>query len=274
MLAFIARHRGIIFGGGLTLLALGFLSSGGERRGFLGRSVGLVTAPVQGVARGIAEGLGALVDRYVLLTGAAQEARRLRREVSDLKQALLAVEEEALENRRLKELLGFKESSELQLLPARVVGWSASAWFHTLVLDKGRIDGVSPDCPVITPAGVIGRVYEVSSSACRVLLVTDANSAIDAIVQRTRAKVLVEGRLGPTCRVLYLARGDDASAGDRVITSGLGGVFPKGLLLGEITRAEPISGEVFQGAELRPSADFSRLEEVFVGLRRDGAEEF
>jgi rod shape-determining protein MreC len=142
------------------------------------------------------------------------------------------------------------------------------------VLDKGRIDGVSPDCPVITPAGVIGRVYEVSSSACRVLLVTDANSAIDAIVQRTRAKVLVEGRLGPTCRVLYLARGDDASAGDRVITSGLGGVFPKGLLLGEITRAEPISGEVFQGAELRPSADFSRLEEVFVGLRRDGAEEF
>jgi rod shape-determining protein MreC len=271
MFGFVARYRGVIIGGGLALLALGFLSSGNEGSGLVGRSVGLLGAPVQVLVRGVVDGLGGFVDRYVFLAGAAQEASRLRREVADLKRELLAVEEEALENRRLKNLLRFKKSSELQLLPARVVGWSASAWFHTLVLDKGSTDGVSLDSPVLTPAGVIGRIYEISPAACRVLLITDSNSAIDAIVQRTRAKVLIEGRLGPTCRVLYLARGDDAAPGDRVITSGLGGVFPKGLLLGEITHVEAPPGDVFQTAELRPSADFSRLEEVFVGIREHEA---
>ncbi|MBE0616564.1 MAG: rod shape-determining protein MreC, partial [Proteobacteria bacterium] len=133
-------------------------------------------------------------------------------------------------------------------------------------LDKGTADGVAPDSPVVTPGGVVGRVFEVSASASRVLLLTDANSAVDAIVQRTRAQVLVEGRLWPSCRVLHLARGDEAAPGDRVVTSGLGGVFPKGLLLGEITEVQIQPGQVFHTAELLPSADLSRMEEVFVIL--------
>lgn len=266
MLGFLARYRGVIVGGGLALLALGFLSSGSGGGGFLGRSVGLLGEPVQALVRGVAEGMGSAVDRYVLLAGARQEAERYRREAADLKRALLAVDEVALENRRLKALLNFKESTQLHLLPARVVGKSASAWFQTLVLDKGSSDGVPAEAPVLTPAGVVGRVCEVSAGASRVLLLTDPNSAVDAIVQRTRAQVVVEGRLGPACRVLYLARGEDAAAGDRVVTSGLGGVFPKGLLLGDLSRVESPPGEVFQSAELVPGADFSRIEEVFVVL--------
>lgn len=272
MLGFLSRHRGFILGGGLALLALGILSSGGGGHGdgLLGRPVGLLGAPVQALVRGVADGLGIVVDRYVFVVGSAKQAEHLRREVADLKRALLAVEEVALENERLKALLDFKESTDLELVPARVVGRSAAAWFRTLVLDKGSAGGVALDSPVVTPGGVIGRVYEVSPSASRVLLLTDANSSVDAIVQRTRAQVLVEGQLGPTCRVLYLSRGDEAEPGDRVVTSGLGGVFPKGMLLGDIVRVEASPGDIFQHAELHPSADFSRLEEVFVVVRGTG----
>lgn len=266
MLSFLGRYRGLLLGGLLSLLALGYLTSGSS--GVLGRSVGLLGAPVQTVVHGVAEGLGGLVDRYVWLVGARQEAARLRQEVGELKRELLAVEEVILENRRLKNLLDFRETTDLRLLPARVVGRSASVWFQTVVLDKGSEAGVEVDASVMTPSGLVGRITEVGRGASRALLVTDANSAVDALVQRTRSQVVVEGRLGPRLRILYLARGEDVVPGDRVVTSGLAGVFPKGLLIGEIASVDLPPGGVFQRAELAPGADFSRLEEVFVALRR------
>ncbi len=247
-------------------MALGVLSSGRDDTGLLGRSVGLLGAPVQAAVRGVADGLGSVVDRYLFLVHAARDAEILRSEVSELRRELLNVDEVIQENQRLKELLGFKESTALRQIPARVVGRSATTWFQSVVLDKGTVDGVAVDSPVTTPAGVVGRVFEVSASGSRVLLLTDTNSAVDGIVQRTRAQVLVEGTLGPTCRVLHIARGDEAVPGDRVVTSGLGGIFPKGLLLGEISHVELRPGEVFHAARLAPSADFARLEEVFVIL--------
>lgn len=247
----------------LTLLALGLLSAGS---GSVGRSVGLLTAPAQSAVRGVTSGVTGVVSRYLFLVGAQQEAARLRREVAELKQELLAVEEVQRENQRLHTLLEFQKASPLELMPVRVVGRSASSWFRTIVLDKGTRDRITLDSPVLTPAGVVGRIYQVTEAASRVLLITDPNSAIDALVQRTRSQVLVEGQLKPTCRALYIGRGEEVSAGDRVVTSGLGGVFPKGLLLGSLADVEAPPGAVFQRAELIPSADFSRLEEVFVGV--------
>ncbi|GAB4277281.1 MAG: rod shape-determining protein MreC [Deferrisomatales bacterium] len=270
MLGFLSRHRGLLLGGVLALVALGVLSSGRQDSGIVGRSLGLVGAPVQVAVRGVADTIGNAVDHYLFLAHSAREAQRLRKEVADLKRALLAVEEVDLENRRLKALLGFKRSTDLPLVPARVVGRSASPWFRTVLLDKGTGDGVVLDAPVVTPAGVVGRVYETGEGASRALLLTDANSAVDGLIQRTRTQVVVEGTLGPSCRVLYLPRGEEVAAGDRVVTSGLGGIFPKGLLLGEIEDVEAPPGAVFQRARLRPGVDFSRLEEVFL-VRRDGA---
>jgi rod shape-determining protein MreC len=263
MLGFLTRHRGVVVGATLMLLALGLLSSGGSS---LSRSMGLLTAPAQSVVRGAASGITDSVDRYLFLVGVQQEAERLRQEVAELKRELLAVEEIQLENGRLHALLEFKQSTDLNLLPARVVGRSSSAWFRTVVLDKGTDDGIAVDSPVLTPAGVVGRVYQATPGASRALLITDTNSAVDALVQRTRSQVLVEGQLLPTCRALYIGRGQEVEAGDQVVTSGLGGIFPKGMLLGRLAKIESLPGEVFQRAELVPSADFSRLEEVFVGV--------
>lgn len=264
MTNFLSRHRGAIAGWGVSLLTVGLLLAGRDGVNVLGRSFGLAASPVQSQVRGFAGGAQTLADRYLGLVGAHDEAERMRREVADLKRELVAAEEVYLENRRLKTLLNFKEANDLPLLPARVAGRSASSWFRTLTLDKGSEDGVTRNSPVVTADGVIGRVYQVSPSASRVLLLTDTSSAIDAVVQRTRAQVIVEGRMAPLCRILYLVRGDDAKPGDRVVTSGLGDVYPKGLLVGDIVSVRPVKGGVFQVAELRPSSDFSRLEEVFV----------
>lgn len=265
MLGFLVRHRGLVVGAALTLLALGLLAAGG---GSIGRSVGLLTAPAQVAVRGAASGIAKTIDHYLLLVGVQEESERLRREVAELKQELLAVEEVQLENQRLHALLAFKQTSDLNLTPARVVGRSSFAWFHTILLDKGTDNGIGLDSPVLTPAGVVGRVYQVLPSASRVLLITDINSAVDALVQRTRSQVLVEGQLQPTCRASYIGRGEEVREGDPVVTSGLGGVFPKGLLLGHLARVETFPGDVFQRAGLIPSADFSRLEEVFVEVSR------
>jgi len=266
LLGFLARNRNRIAGTSLVLVAAGVLLSAREG----GRPLALVGAPAQTVTRGVVEGLGSALNHYVLLAGARQEADGLRQEVADLKRELLAVAEIAQENRRLKTLLDFKDATDLPMLPARVVGRSALAWFRTAVLDRGEADGVRIDCPVVTAAGVVGRVFQVSATSSRVLMLTDTSSAVDALVQRSRAPVVVEGRLGNRCRILYLARADDARPGDRVVTSGLGDVFPKGLLIGQIARVEPTHGGTFQMAELQPSADFTHLEEVFVVLQPTG----
>ncbi|NTU60333.1 MAG: rod shape-determining protein MreC [Deltaproteobacteria bacterium] len=271
MAGLLARRWGALVGIALSVVALGLLATHRDRREGAAQPVGLLAAPAQTAVGTVTGGVESLFDRYFLLVGAQEEAARLRREVADLRRELSAVGEIGLENQRLKTLLSFKESTDLPMLPARVVGRSASTWFRTLVVDKGFTDGVSLNSPVVTANGVIGRVYQLGPSSSRVLLVTDTSSAVDAVVQRTRAQVIVEGRLGPGCRLLYLARTDDAVVGDRVVTSGLGDVFPKGLLVGQISKVEPAKGGVFRGAELTPAADLSSLEEVFVVLPRSGA---
>ncbi len=271
MLGFLIRRARVLVAGGVVLATLGLLVSSGDEAGRVGRSIGLVGAPAQALVRGLVSAVGSVVDRYVWLVGAREEAERLRRELVDLRRELASVEEVFQENERLRDLLAFRAGSSLRLVAARVVGRSATPWLRTAVIDKGTGDGVSLDAPVLTPAGVVGRVYQVSASASRVLLITDPNSAVDALVQRTRAQVVVEGNLGPVCRVLYLSRGEEVAVGDRVVTSGLGGVFPKGLYLGQVSRVEARPGEVFQRVELRPGAELTRLEEVLVALPAEGA---
>lgn len=265
----LSRKKSITIGGLLLLFTLGMLVSGKHQETAVARSLGVVAAPALTVVDAIAHSVGSVVDNYILLVGAREESATLRSEVQTLRRELLQVREFEYENQRLKELLAFKEATEFSLLPARVVGRSASAWYRTLVLNKGQDDGVTADSPVVSAAGVVGRVIETTGSTSRVELITDASSAVDALVQRTRAQLVVEGDMGPQPRLLYLARGVEASVGDKVITSGLGDIYPKGQLLGEIVELTTEPGEMFQTARLSPSADFTRIEEVFVIISLD-----
>ena len=201
----------------------------------------------------------ALVDLKQENLRLQDEVRRLQRENDELRESVYAVE-------RLQRLLQFKERVPAAMISAEVIAYSPSAWFRTIVINKGQRDGISKDMPVVTWEGVVGKVMRTSPGSSIVLLVIDRNSSIDVLVQRTRSRGIVEGDGRSRCQLQHVPRTDDIEAGDHLITSGLGGIFPKGLSLGDVVMVERKEYGLFQEVEVRPSADFSRLEEVMVIL--------
>jgi rod shape-determining protein MreC len=133
-----------------------------------------------------------------------------------------------------------------------------------VTINKGEKDGLRKGMAVVSPKGVIGQILKTGPYHSTVLLVTDYNSAIDSIVQRTRAKAIVEGKGENRCQLKYLLRAEEVAVGDTVVTSGLSGSFPKGLVVGEIRKVEKTGQGVFQYAELVTSVDLTKLEEVLV----------
>jgi rod shape-determining protein MreC len=132
------------------------------------------------------------------------------------------------------------------------------------VIDRGTQDGIVKGSAVLAPEGIVGQVFLASAHAARVLLVSDHNSGVDAIVQRTRAQGIVQGTVDAGCVLKYVKRTEDVQLGDDVITSGLDGIFPKGLPIGRVVEVDKRGRGLFQHAEVKPSVDFDQLEEVLV----------
>ncbi|HVN83980.1 MAG TPA: rod shape-determining protein MreC [Candidatus Binatia bacterium] len=202
--------------------------------------------------------------QYVDLVNVRAENESLRRRVAELEQNAARLTELEETNQRLTELLGFKSALEGQAQTAQVSGRDPGALFQSLTLDKGEHEGIRKGFAVLSSAGVIGQVVSTSPHASRVLLITDHNSGVDAIVQRSRARGIVAGALADGCVMKYLQRGEDVQVGDRVATSGLDGIFPRGMLIGEVTKVSRNHRGLLQMAEIKPSAPLERLEEVLV----------
>ena len=203
-------------------------------------------------------------QEHVFLVNVEKENRVLKRKVMELQEENRRMTEVKLANERLKRLLQFREETPLSMIGAEVIGQDPSSWFKSVTVDKGERDGVKKGMAVICPAGVIGQILKTAPDYATVLLITDYNSAVDSIVQRTRAKAIVEGRGENRCQLKYLLRTEEVAVGDAVVTSGLGGNFPKGLTVGEVKKVDKKGHGVFQYAELVPSVDMTKLEEVFV----------
>ncbi len=221
-------------------------------------------SPVQSAASSIIKAVQGAAEHYFLLVRVQKENELLRRRVAELQEQNHQMKEMAVANERFRRLLQFREAMGTKMVAAEVIGQDPSSWFKSVTINKGERDGVQKGMAVITPDGVVGQVLKTSPHYATLLLLTDYNSAIDAIVQRTRAKAIVEGKEENRCQLKYLLRSEDVVEGDVVVTSGFGGKFPKGLLVGEIRKVEKRSHGVFQYAELVPSVDFTKLEEVFV----------
>jgi rod shape-determining protein MreC len=217
------------------------------------RVTAVVTGSVTGVWRD-----------YVDLRDMQMENRRLRQEVGTLSRRIEQLEEQALETQRLQRLLALRQVPQAESLTARVEGKDATNWFKTILVDRGSLDGVRRNQPVVAPDGLVGRVVEVTPASAKVQLLTDPVSAAGGLIQRTRVTGIVSGNLGEGTRVRYLPLMADVAVGDLVVTSGMGGVFPKGIPIGRITSVERRSGALFQEASLQPAVDLSRLEEVLI----------
>jgi rod shape-determining protein MreC len=250
-----------------VIFLLGFLVLPGQLQGVLqqvGNPVGWVLSwPLRAVA-GITDGVADLWNGFVALRGVESENRELRKELEYLKGQNSQLREAAAATDRLSSLLDFKRQAGPSMVAAQVIGRDTGNWYRTIILNKGESDGFRPDMGVITPAGVVGRIVKTTTVTSVVLLVTDPNNAIAGLIQRTRDEGIVEGTPQGLARLKYIPMLSNSQPGDRVVTSGLVGGFPRGLAIGTITKIDKEEGALFQSAELTPEVDAGRVEEVLV----------
>jgi rod shape-determining protein MreC len=247
---------------GLVLMSLRVKQRQGI--GFVDAFLLEIASPFQKTTTSVTQGTGGILHHYLLLVHTEKENDLLKKKIAQLEEENHQMKEMAIANERYRTLLQFRENVPAPMIAAEVIGRDPSSWFRSVTINKGEADGVYKGMAVISPDGAIGQVFKTSLHYATVLLITDYNSAIDATVQRTRSKTIVEGKDENRCQLKYLLRTEDVVEGDVVVTSGLGGKFPKGLMVGEIQKVEKKGYGVFQHADLVPSVDFTKLEEVLI----------
>ncbi len=223
----------------------------------------VVRVPLEAIAS-IDFGIADRWQQYVALQGVREENQQLRKEIEWLRGQNSQLRESAVATERLTALLQFKEQALPTMVAAQVIGRDATNRYRAIILNKGESDGIRPDMGVITPAGVVGRVVKTTGASSVVLLVTDSTNAIAGLIQRTRDEGIVEGTQQGLAQLKYIPLLSTLRDGDRVVTSGLVGGFPRGLAIGTITRIDKQEGALFQSAELMPEVDVSHVEEVLV----------
>lgn len=196
----------------------------------------------------------------------------LRAQNEELRKRLAQLEEARLENERLRELAGFVAERGLETLGAEVIGRPASLWEGVITIDRGTDAGVAVGMPVLAAQGLIGQVVTAGPSSSRVRLITDRRSGVAALLQTTRAEGVARGSLEGDLWLEYVSTETTVAVGDPVVTSGMGGVYPSGLLIGEVTDVQRGSADLFPRIRLRPSAELAGLEEVVVLIRAFGQE--
>ena len=203
---------------------------------------------------------------YFFIVNAAKENDNYQKALNKAFENNIQLKEFKLSNSRLRNLLNFEKTITDRILSAEVIGKDPSPWFKTVLIDKGKNDGVETGMAVVVPKGIAGQVTDVSANYSKVLLIIDHNSAVDALVQNDRARGIIKGGSAEQCLFKYVLRKHDIEIGDIVVSSGLDGVFPKGLAVGYVsTVIKPKSG-IFQEVTVTPYVDFEKLEEVLIVL--------
>ena len=267
MLAFLRRNQILLasfFCVSFSLFILAAAARGRLQRDPIGPLLLGLMRPLQLGAQVTVAKLKELQRGYGTLRGLAAEKDKLERRVTELEAERNRLLEVEAINRRLRELLELRSQLPPGSLTAKVISNSASTWFRSFILDKGSADGLLKGMAVVSPLGAVGQVVGLTLRSAKVLLVTDPHSGVDVIVQRSRARGIVSGSLEGAPVMKYVKRSEDIQQGDRLITSGLDGIFPKGVLVGSVTNVRKKSFGLFQYVEVSLAVDPSRIEEVLL----------
>ncbi len=230
----------------------------------LGRTALIIVSPFQKALTRTIDFTKNTWNHYFFLVSTEEENDRLKQKMGYLIQKNNEYREAVLSNIRLQSLFDFRQSIPYESIAAEVISVGPSLWYRTLVIDKGKTSGVKAGQPVITPEGIVGQVIDTADSYSKILLIIDQDSAVDAIVQKNRARGIVKGASSDQCIFKYVMRRHDIEVGDSVISSGLDGVFPKGLPVGFISNINRKNSGLFQEIKLTPHVDFRKLEEVLI----------
>lgn len=231
-----------------------------------------ILRPFQVVSRSSLDYVSHVWQSYVALRKANEENEDLRKRIQVLEAENTELREYATENKRLSSLLGYVNEHRLKGIWARVIGYDPSVWQEAITVNRGTKDGISIGMPVVERSGVVGQIISVSQNAATILLVTDNTSGVDAIIQESRSRGVVKGRGKHQCSLEYVVRDQPVKVGDKVITSGMDQVYPKGLLIGIVSGQSTEARGLFHRLELSPSVRFPLLEDVFVIFGAEGGE--
>jgi rod shape-determining protein MreC len=249
---------------GAVCLLLLTVQTRGQRPG-TADALALVTTPVQLAAAKIHRGAFGLWSTYLDWKNVRAENHRLREEIQRLRVDALRVSETSEENARLRRLLVLREQLPMSTLPGEVIAREWGGWIRSLTVNRGKGDHVARLTAVISPDGLVGRVVDVRPGASIVQVLSDPASSLSAHVVRTRTVGLVEGEPSGSIRLKFMARdGAGIQVGDLVVTSGLGGLFPRGIPIGRVRAIDNRGSALFHYANLTPVVDLSRIDEVLL----------
>jgi rod shape-determining protein MreC len=259
----------LLFGALLTAIFILIISMAGRKEFTAPHKFGLeIIGPFQSAISRVSDFAGGFWGKYINLLQVREENEQLRQELLQYKTANIAYREAVATNVRLEKLLELKESLPPPTLTAEIIGKDPSLWFRTLTINRGSSDGVQKGMPVVTVEGVVGQVLTSSPNYSKVLLATDPNSAIDVMTQKTRVQGIVKGLGRDAFGLHYVLKSSEVEKGDYVLTSGLGGVFPKGLMVGTVSEIRKSRRGMFQDIEIQPAVDFSQLEFLIIIMKK------
>ncbi|MGH7930235.1 MAG: rod shape-determining protein MreC [Candidatus Binatia bacterium] len=267
MLAFLRKYQVPVSSCFCVLLSIYILTAaarGQLKNDPVGPALLWFLRPLQVVFQSGTNWIKDIQESRLTLGGYKAENERLRQRIVELEKERNRLLEAEATNRRLQQLLEFRAQLPAGGITASVISASASAWFKSCLLDKGSADGIRKGMAVVTPLGALGRVIELGSQTAKVLLIIDPNSGVDVVVQRNRARGIVSGSLenGPIMK--YVKHGEDVQVGDRLITSGMDGVFPKGMMVATVTDVRKQTAGLFQQISVLPAVTLDTTEQVLV----------
>ncbi|NOZ69492.1 MAG: rod shape-determining protein MreC [Deferribacteres bacterium] len=235
-----------------------------------GRFIDLPLYPLKLLERAgsaVAGGVKDIFNTYILIIGKEEENRRLRERLNRFEQEKNRYIETELENKRLRKILQLKSRRPEYVTTADVFARDPTNWFQMLWIDKGSEDGIAKDMVAIASVGPAGKVQRVFTDTANVILITDVNSSVAVRLQSSRVAGILEGGGDNRCFLKYVSKDVDVKVGERVVTSGLEGIYPEGLLIGYVTRVNRDGGEMFQLIEVTPAQDLNKVEEVAIFRR-------
>lgn len=220
--------------------------------------------PARVVGAVVAAPFAAVGDVVANTTADDETLTRLRDENAKLTSQVAELTEKSKDAQRLQGLLKLRDNYNLKSTAARIIGRTSDAWSDEVTIDRGSKDGVAAGMAVTDDGGVIGQTVEVSASTSTVRLITDEDSGVSAMVQASRAQGMLKGQPDGSLRMDYVPAGSDVKAGDLVVTSGIGGVFPKGLPLGRVSTVEKTANAIYYTILVTPVSSTESNEEVLV----------
>lgn len=254
----------------VAAVIIGVFSSKGRDTSAIESGGGSVLSPAQGAVSGIGSWFGGIGEYFGNIKALREENRDLRDANTSLQKQLSDMQGLTDENDELRKMLDLRErNTTIDMIAASITAKDPSNWYSTLTINKGEGDGLKPGQPVVNSnRELVGQILRVGNNWAEVITILDTRSSVGAMVRRSKEIGIIEGnselRLDGNCRLGYIERSADISAGDFVETSGLGGVFPKGLVIGLVTEVYDENSTMSKAATVEPLCDIGKLNDVFV----------